>query len=60
MRRDALIEDHTRQQDARDYKMVDSVQDLHWVVLRYAHPDDFAAFVDRISGDHKGSEPDID
>ncbi len=53
-----LIEDHTRQQDAPDYRLVDSVQDLHWVVLRYAHPDDFAAFVDRITGHQNGSESD--
>ena len=53
-----LIEDHTRQQDAPDHSLIDSVQDLHWVVLRYAHPDDFAAFVRRIGGNHDASEPD--
>lgn len=49
-----LIEDHTRTQDAPDYSQVDSVQDLHWVILEYAHPEDFAAFVARLSG-HDGS-----
>lgn len=53
-----LIEDHTRQQDAPDCSLVDSVQDLHWVVLRYAHPDDFADSVDQISSHHVLSEPD--
>lgn len=52
-----LIEDHTRQQDAPDYSAVDTVQDLHWVVLPYAHPDDFAAFVDRIGGRQDRSAP---
>lgn len=46
-----LIEDHTRQQDAPDYSQVDSVQDLHWVVLPYAHPEDYVAFVERITSD---------
>lgn len=45
-----LIEDHTRTQDAHDHSLADSVQDLHWVILEYAHPDDFAAFVARLSG----------
>lgn len=53
-----LIEDHTRQQDTPNYSLVDSVQDLHWVVLPYAHPDDFAAFAERISGHHDRREPD--
>lgn len=53
-----LIEDHTRQQDAPDDSLIDTVQDLHWAVLRYAHPDDFADFVDRISGHQDPSEPD--
>ncbi|MQW78198.1 AbiV family abortive infection protein [Nocardioides sp. dk4132] len=55
-----LIEDQTRQQDAPDYSLVDTVQDLHWGVLPYAHPDDFAAFVARISGHRDRSEPDSD
>jgi AbiV family abortive infection protein len=45
-----LIEDHTRQQDASDSTLIDSVQHLHWVILPFAHPDDFAAFVARMSG----------
>lgn len=51
-----LIEDHTRQQDAPDYSLVDSVQDLHWVVLPYAHPDNFAAFVSRLTGGKDGTD----
>ncbi len=46
-----LIEDHTRQQDASDSSLVDSVEDLHWAVMPYAQPEEFAAFVARISDD---------
>lgn len=46
-----LIEDHTRQQDAPDAELIDSVQDLHWVLLPLAHPREFAAFVDRATND---------
>lgn len=45
-----LIEDHTRQQDASVPDAIDSVQDLHWKVLRRAHPDLYADFVDRMRG----------
>ncbi|RFU20690.1 UNVERIFIED_ORG: AbiV family abortive infection protein [Bacillus sp. AZ43] len=48
-----LIEDHTRQQDAVAVHAIDSVQDLHWEVLPYAHPELFADFADRI-GDVAG------
>jgi AbiV family abortive infection protein len=53
-----LIEDHTRQQDASDPTLIDSVQDLHWVILPFAHPADFAAFVARMSGQtgHRGDD----
>nr|WP_275402555.1 AbiV family abortive infection protein [Streptomyces sp. SID13031] len=44
-----LIEDHTRQQDAPEGAPVDSFQDLHWVILPYAHPEMHADFVDRLS-----------
>lgn len=46
-----LIEDHTRQQDAPDAELIDSVQDLHWLILPLAHPREFAAFVDRPTND---------
>ncbi|KAB1651456.1 AbiV family abortive infection protein [Pseudoclavibacter chungangensis] len=46
-----LIEDHTRQQDAPDSSMIDSAEDLHWAIMPYAQPDEFAAFVARASGD---------
>ncbi|MEV0561395.1 hypothetical protein [Dactylosporangium sp. NPDC050588] len=42
-----LIEDHTRQQDALDGAPVDSSQDLHWMILPLAHPDEFADFIGR-------------
>ena len=37
-----LIEDHTRQQDASDPALIDSVQHLHWAILPYAAPEHFA------------------
>lgn len=45
-----LIEDHTRQQDAHDPSMIDSAEDLHWAVMPYAQPEEFAAFVARTTG----------
>lgn len=52
-----LIEDHTRQQDAPDSTLIDSVQDLHWAVMPYAHPDLFADFTNRIQGQEPEPEP---
>ena len=46
-----LIEDHTRQQDASDLSLIDSVEDLHWAIMPYAHPDEFEAFMARVSED---------
>jgi hypothetical protein len=46
-----LIEDHTRQQDALDAALIDSAEDLHWAVMPYAHPEEFAAFLSRGSDD---------
>ena len=46
-----LIEDHTRQQDAPDRSLVDSVEDLHWAVMPYAQPEDLAAFLARKADD---------
>ncbi|GMA30730.1 hypothetical protein [Litorihabitans aurantiacus] len=46
-----LIEDHTRQQDTPDASLIDSVQDLHWVMLQYAHPAEFAGFMDQLTED---------
>lgn len=40
-----LIEDHTRQQDSPDPSRIDSVEDLHWVILRYSDPEMFADFI---------------
>lgn len=45
-----LIEDHTRQQDSPDPSLIDSVEDLHWVVMRYSDPELFADFLGRIEG----------
>lgn len=42
-----LIEDHTRQQDAADGSLIDSVQELHCLILPFAHPEEFADFVAR-------------
>lgn len=49
-----LIEDHTRQQDAPYGDQIDSVQDLHWAILRLAHPEECASFLGRLaeSGEH--------
>lgn len=44
-----LIEDHTRQQDAPDLSLIDSAEGLHWAVMPYAQPEEFAAFVERVS-----------
>lgn len=44
-----LIEDHTRQQDAPDASLIDSVEDLHWAVMPYSDPELFAEFTDRMS-----------
>lgn len=46
-----LIEDHTRQQDAPDDALIDSVQDLHWAIMPHAHPEEFAAFLERVADD---------
>lgn len=46
-----LIEDHTRQQDAPDPSLIDSVEDLHWAVLPYSDPELFADFLERIQGE---------
>ncbi len=51
-----LIEDHTRQQDAPDSTLIDSVQDLHWAILPLAHPDEFAAFVERTATEEAAPE----
>lgn len=51
-----LIEDHTRQQDAPDGAPIDSAQDLHWAVLPYAHPDEYADYVARQSGARKEAD----
>ncbi|MGH3584469.1 MAG: AbiV family abortive infection protein, partial [Mycobacterium sp.] len=40
----ALISDHTRMQALGTAGSADSVQDLHWLVLPYAHPDLWADF----------------
>jgi AbiV family abortive infection protein len=40
-----LIEDHTRQQDAPEGAPIDSSQDLHWVVLPFAHPEEYTSFI---------------
>jgi AbiV family abortive infection protein len=42
-----LIEDHTRQQDAPEGAPIDSSQDLHWVILPFAHPEEYADFIDK-------------
>lgn len=44
-----LIEDHTRQQDAPDASLIDSVEDLHWAVMPYSDPELFAEFTNRSS-----------
>lgn len=44
-----LIEDHTRQQDASDLSLIDSVEELHWAVMPYSDPEIFADFIDRMS-----------
>ena len=40
----ALISDHTRLQALDTAGSDDSVQDLHWMVMPYAHPDLWADF----------------
>ncbi|HAG58117.1 MAG TPA: AbiV family abortive infection protein [Arthrobacter bacterium] len=49
-----LIEDHTRQQDAPDASLIDSVEDLHWAVIPYSDPELFADFTDRMSTGEDG------
>jgi AbiV family abortive infection protein len=49
-----LIEDHTRQQDAPDAAMIDSVEDLHWDVMPYSDPELFAEFTIRMSRGENG------
>lgn len=44
-----LIEDHTRQQEASDFSLIDSVEDLHWAVMPYSDPELFADFIGRMS-----------
>ena len=44
----SLIADHTRMKHGpADY---DSAQDLHWAVMPYAHPEEFAEFVAHMGG----------
>lgn len=43
----ALISDHTRMQALGTADGDDSVQDLHWMVMPYAHPELWADFIDR-------------
>lgn len=43
-----LIEDHTRQQDALDWNLIDSAEDLHWAVMPYSDPELFADFGERM------------
>ncbi len=52
-----LIEDHTRQQDAPDPLLIDSVEDLHWAVMPYSDPELFADFMERMSGVDGASSP---
>ena len=40
-----LIEDHTRQQGAPEGAPIDSSQDLHWVVMPFAHPEEYTSFI---------------
>lgn len=42
-----LIEDHTRQQDAPEGAPIDSSQDLHWVILPFAHPEEYTSFIEK-------------
>jgi hypothetical protein len=51
-----LIEDHTRQQDAPDSRLIDSVEDLHWAVMPYSDPELFAEFVGRVGRDVEPAE----
>ena len=44
----ALISDHTRMQALGTAGSDDSVQDLHWIVLPYAHPDEWATFTEQL------------
>ena len=50
----ALISDHTRLQALDTAGSDDSVQDLHWMVMPYAHPDLWADFTSQ------GEQPDDD
>jgi hypothetical protein len=43
-----LIEDHTRQQDASDLSLIDSVEELHWAVMPYSDPELYADFIARV------------
>ena len=51
-----LIEDHTRQQDCPDRKLVDSAEDLHWAVMPYSDPELYADFIERTTIPERGSE----
>lgn len=43
-----LIEDHTRQKNSTSGVSTDSMQGLHWAILPYAHPEEWADFVERM------------
>lgn len=49
-----LIEDHTRQQHAADPSMIDSAEDMHWAVMPYAQPEEYAQFLARLPDDTTG------
>lgn len=51
-----LIEDHTRQQDCTDHKLIDSAEDLHWAVIPYSDPELFADFIGGVAIPEPGSE----
>ncbi|MGC4941739.1 hypothetical protein [Kribbella sp. DT2] len=42
-----LIENHTRQQDARHVSLIDSAEDLHLAVMPFSDPELFADFIAR-------------
>lgn len=51
-----LIEDHTRQQDCEDQRLIDSAEDLHWAVMPYSDPELFADFAARATSVELGDE----
>jgi hypothetical protein len=48
-----LIEDHTRMQALGTAGGEDSGQDLHWMVLPYAHPDLWGEFIADMEARHQ-------